>query len=45
MLLAGLRADGGTPAPSVPPVADEVLREALRTHKQRMLRITQQPPR
>ncbi len=41
MLLAGLRADGGTPAPSVPPVADEVLRAAMRTHKQRMLRITQ----
>jgi AcrR family transcriptional regulator len=45
MLLAGLRADGGTPAPSVPPVSDDVLREAMRTHKQRLLRITQHPAR
>jgi AcrR family transcriptional regulator len=45
MLLAGLRADGGTPAPSVPPVEDDVLREAMRTHKQRLLRITQHAPR
>jgi AcrR family transcriptional regulator len=41
MLLAGLRADGGTPAPAVPPVAEDVLRAAMRTHKQRMLRISQ----
>jgi AcrR family transcriptional regulator len=41
MLLAGLRDDGGTPAPSVPPVSDEVLRAAMRTHKQRLMRITQ----
>jgi AcrR family transcriptional regulator len=45
MLLEGLRADGGVPAPAVPPVAEDVLREAMRTHKQRMLRINQHPPR
>jgi AcrR family transcriptional regulator len=41
MLLAGLRADSGLPAPAVPPVADDVLRNAMNTHKQRLMRVDQ----
>jgi AcrR family transcriptional regulator len=37
MLLEGLR-PGGVPTPSVPPVPEDVLRKAMTTHKQRMLR-------
>jgi AcrR family transcriptional regulator len=44
MLLNGLRADGG-PTPSVPPLADDVLRKAVTTHKQRLMRAGQPPQR
>jgi AcrR family transcriptional regulator len=37
MLLDGLRAGSGTPLP-VPPVAEDLLRSAMATHKQRMMR-------
>jgi AcrR family transcriptional regulator len=40
MLLTGLQADG-VPAPAVPPLADEVLRKAVTTHKQRLMRAGQ----
>jgi hypothetical protein len=45
MLLDGLRAGTGLAAPSVPPVPDDVLRKAVATHKQRLLRVGQRPER
>jgi len=41
MLLEGLRAGSCVEAPSIPPLSDDLLRTAMTTHKQRLMRANQ----